>query len=143
MKSINPYLNFPGNTEDAFNFYKKVFGGEFLGGIFRFEGTPGCENLGTDDQQKIMHIALPAGPHNMLMATDALPSMGFKVNFGNNIHLQIYTDSREEADKLFASLSEGGNIEMPMADQFWGDYFGSLVDKFNIPWMITYTTPKH
>lgn len=142
MKSINPYLNFPGNTEEAFNFYKNVFGGDFLGGIFRFDGTPGCENLSAEDKQKIMHIALPMGSGNMIMATDALPSMGFKVTFGNNIHLQIYCDSKAEADKLFASLSNGGNIEMPMADQFWGDYFGSLVDKFGIKWMLTYTTPK-
>ena len=143
MKSINPYLNFPGNTEEAFNFYKKVFGGDFIGGIFRFDGTPGSENLNSDDKQKIMHIALPMGSNNMLMATDALPSMGFNVTLGNNIHLQIYCDSREEADKLFASLSDGGEVEMPIADQFWGDYFGSLVDKFGIKWMITYTVPKN
>jgi PhnB protein len=142
MKSINPYLNFPGNTEEAFNFYKKVFGGEFLGGIFRFDGTPDSENLSATDKQKIMHIALQMGTNNMLMATDALESMGFKITFGNNIHLQIYTDSREEADKLFKDLSAGGKVEMPMADQFWGDYFGSLVDKFGIQWMIVYTNPK-
>lgn len=142
MKSINPYLNFPGNTEEAFNFYKKVFGGDFLGGIFRFDGTPGSENLSAEDKHKIMHIALPIGSNNMLMATDALESMGFKVTAGNNIHLQIYADSREEADKLFKGLSEGGKVDMPMADQFWGDYFGALTDKFDLKWMITYAAPK-
>jgi PhnB protein len=142
MKSINPYFNFPGNTGEAFNFYKKVFGGDFLGGIYRFDGTPGSENLSAEDKQKIMHIALPIGTNNMIMATDAMESMGFKVTFGNNIYLQIYCDSRDEADKLFASLSDGGKVEMPMVDQFWGDYFGSLVDKFGIQWMIVYTNPK-
>jgi PhnB protein len=142
MKSINPYLNFPGNTEEAFNFYKKVFGGDFLGGIFRFEGAPGSENLSSEDKQKIVHVALPMGSNNMLMATDALESMGFKVVFGNNIHLQIYADSKAEADQLFASLSDGGKVTMPISDQFWGDYFGSLIDKFGINWMISYTVPK-
>lgn len=142
MKSINPYLNFHGNTEEAFNFYKKVFGGDFLGGIFRFDGAPGSENLSAEDRQKIMHVALPMGSNNMLMATDALESMGFKVVLGNNIHLQIYADSKTEADQLFISLSDGGKVTTPIADQFWGDYFGSLVDKFGINWMITYATPK-
>lgn len=142
MKSINPYLIFPGNTEEAFTFYKKVFGGDFLGGIYRFEGTPGSENLSAEDRQKIMHVALPMGPGNMLMANDTLPFMG-ALTFGNNINLQIYCDSKGEADKLFSSLSDGGKVEMPIADQFWGDYFGSLVDKFGINWMITYATPKH
>ena len=141
MKSINPYLIFPGNTEEVFNFYKSVFGGDFLGGIYRFDGTPGSENLSEEDKQKIMHVALPMGSNNMLMATDALPFMG-EITSGNNIHLQIYCDSREEADKLFASLSDGGEVEMPLADQFWGDYFGSLIDKFGIQWMLTYTNPK-
>ncbi|MEO8232807.1 MAG: VOC family protein [Ignavibacteriota bacterium] len=142
MKSINPYLNFPGNTEEAFNFYKKNFGGDFLGGIFRFDGTPGSENLSAEDKQKIMHIALPIGPNNMIMATDALESMGFKVTTGNSIHLQIYAESKEEADKLFNGLAECGQIDMPIGDQFWGDYFGSLTDKFGVKWMIVFTNPK-
>jgi PhnB protein len=142
MKAIHPYLNFPGNTEEAFNFYKKVFGGDFPGGIFRFDGTPGSDNLSAEDRQKIMHMALPMGPNNMIMATDALPSMGFKINFGNNMYIYIDAESRSEADKIFAGLSEGGNVEMPMTDQFWGDYFGSLVDKFGVRWMIGYSAPK-
>jgi len=117
MKSINPYLNFPGNTEEAFNFYKKVFGGDFPGGIFRFDGTPGSEKLNSEDKQKIMHMALPMG-NNMIMATDALPSMGFTINFGNNMYIYIDAESRDEADKLFNGLAEGGKVEMPMADQF-------------------------
>ena len=142
MKSINPYLNFPGNTEEAFNFYKKVFGGDFAGGIFRFNDTPDSDKLSEGDRQKVMHVALPMGKDNMIMATDALESMGHKVTFGNNFYIAIHTDCREEADKLFNGLSEGGETEMPMADQFWGDYFGSLVDKFNVQWMIGFTNPK-
>lgn len=142
MKSINPYLNFPGNTEEAFNFYKKVFGGDFAGGIFRFKDTPDSDKLNEADRQKVMHVALPLGSTNMLMATDALESMGFKVTFGNNIYIAIHSDSREEADKLFNGLSEGGKVEMPMADQFWGDYFGSLADKFGVRWMVIYSAPK-
>ena len=142
MKSINPYLNFPGNTEEAFNFYKKVFGGDFLGGIFRFKDTPEAEKMNAADKEKIMHIALPMGKTNMIMATDALESMGFKLTFGNNFYISIDAESKEEADKLFNALAEGGKIEMKMADQFWGDYFGSLTDKFGVKWMINYAQPK-
>jgi PhnB protein len=142
MKSINPYLNFAGNTEEAFDFYKKIFGGDFAGGIFRFKDTPDAEKLSKSDQEKVMHVGLPMGKGNMLMATDALESMGFKLTFGNNIHLSIETDSKEEADKLFKGLSEGGNVDMSMQDQFWGAYFGSLTDKFGVKWMINYTYPQ-
>lgn len=142
MKSINPYLNFAGNTEEAFNFYKKVFGGDFVGGIFRFKDTPDSDKLSEGDRQKVMHVALPLGPNNMLMATDALDSMGFKLTFGNNFYIAIDADNREEADKLFNGLSEGGKVEMPMDDQFWGDYFGSLADKFGVRWMVIYSPPK-
>ena len=142
MKSINPYLNFPGNTEEAFNFYKKVFGGDFIGGIIRFKDAPGSEELSATDKGKVMHVALPMGNGNMLMATDALESMKFKVNFGNNFYISISADSKQEADKLFNGLSDGGKIEMPMKDEFWGDYFGMVTDKFCVQWMINYTYPK-
>lgn len=142
MKSINPYLNFPGNTEEAFNFYKKVFGGDFIGGVIRFKDAPGSEDLNEKDKSKVMHIALPMGKGNMLMATDALESMGFKIKFGNNFYISISTDSKEEADKIFNGLSEGGKVEVPMKDEFWGDYFGMITDKFGVQWMINYTYPK-
>ena len=141
MKSINPYLNFPGNTEEAFNFYKKIFGGDFAGDINRFKDTPDASKLNKSDQEKVMHIALPLG-NNLLMATDALPSMGFSVTFGNNFYLSIETESKDEADKLFHGLSDGGKDEMPMQDQFWGAYFGMLTDKFGVKWMINYTYTK-
>lgn len=142
MKSINPYLNFPGNTEKAFNFYKNVFGGDFLGGIYRFKDTPGTEHLTNSEKDKIMHIALPMGNSNMIMATDALESMGQKLTLGNNFYISIDAESKAEADQLFKGLSEGGKIETPMKDEFWGAYFGMLTDKFGVKWMINYTYPK-
>ncbi len=138
MPSINPYLNFPGNTEDAFNFYKSVFGGEFAGGIMRYEGTPDGKKLSAEEKQKVMHVGLPIGG-SMLMGTDTLESMGQKVVEGNNIHLSFQADNKEEADNIFNKLSKGGNIIMPMQDMFWGDYFGMLKDKFGIQWMVNYT----
>lgn len=143
MKSINPYLNFPGNTEEAFNFYRKIFGGDFVGGINRFNDIPDGGKLSAEDQKKVMHIGLQMGKGNYLMATDALESMGQKVNFGNNFYIAIDAESKKEADKLFKGLSEGGKVEMPMADQFWGDYFGSLADKFDVRWMVIYSPPKN
>ncbi|MCZ7604119.1 MAG: VOC family protein [Melioribacteraceae bacterium] len=142
MKSVNPYLNFQGNTEEAFNFYKKVFGGDFAGGIFRFKDTEMADKLSEEEKQKVMHIGLPMGNQNFLMATDALESFGQKVVFGNNFYIAIDAESREEADKLFDGLSEGGKVEMPMDDQFWGDYFGSLTDQFGVQWMVIYSPPK-
>lgn len=140
MATINPYLNFPGNTEEAFNFYKSVFGGDFNGGIYRFRDTPEAEKLSEADKNKVMHVSLPIGNRNILMGTDALESMGFKVNNGNNFYIAITPESREEADRLFKGLSAGGVVEMEMQDTFWGAYYGSFQDKFGIRWMINYDT---
>lgn len=142
MKSINPYLNFAGNTEEAFNFYKKVFGGEFPGGIYRFKDTPEAEKLNDTDKEKVMHVALPMGTSNMIMATDALESMGQKLTYGNNFYISIDAENKEEADKLFKGLSDGAKIEMEMQDAFWGAYFGMLTDKFGVQWMINYASPQ-
>ncbi|MFO7447407.1 MAG: VOC family protein [Ignavibacteriaceae bacterium] len=141
MLAVNPYLNFPGNTEEAFNFYKSVFGGDFPG-IMRFKDMPGGEEVSAADKDKIMHMSIPLGKNNMLMATDALESMGQKVVFGNSVSIAITAESKEEADKLFNGLSAGGKVTMPMADQFWGDYFGDTTDKFGIHWMVVYTPDK-
>jgi|SRR5690554_771514 len=138
MPTIHPYLNFTGNTEEAFNFYKSVFGGEFAGGIYRFKDAPESEKLSENDRNKVMHIALPIGNGDMIMGTDALESMGFKVTPGNNFYISINVDSREEADRLFKGLSEGGKVEMEMQETFWGAYYGSFHDKFGIGWMINY-----
>ena len=138
MKAINPYLNFPGNTEEAFNFYKSVFGGEFLF-LQRFKDTPEAGKVPDNEKDKLMHVSLPVGKENILMATDALESMGQKLSVGNNFYLSIEADSKEEADKLYKSLSEGGKATMPLTDTFWGAYFGMLKDKFGIQWMVSHT----
>lgn len=141
MAAFNPYLNFNGNTEEAFNFYKSVFGGEFAM-IMRFRDAPGNENMPPEVLDKIMHIALPIGNGNMLMATDSLESMGQKLVVGNNHYFMLGVDSKEEADSLFAKLSVNGKIEMPLQDTFWGDYYGAFTDQFGIQWMIDYQYPK-
>jgi PhnB protein len=137
MTAVNPYLNFAGNTEEAFNFYKSVFGGDFAM-VMRFGEMPGCDEaqVADGDRDKIMHIALPIGKGNVLMATDSLESMGQKLNQGNNFYISLSPETREEADRLFNGLSDGGSVQMPMADAFWGDYFGCFSDKFGVQWMI-------
>jgi PhnB protein len=139
MKTINPYLNFPGTTEEAFNFYKLVFGGELVG-LTRFKDTPEASKL--SDKEKLMHVSLPLRNENILMATDALESMGHKVTPWNNFHLSIEAENKEEAEKIFNGLSAGGKVTMPLSDTFWGSYFGMLIDKFGIQWMVSYTYPK-
>ena len=141
MPTINPYLNFQGRTEEAFNFYKSVFGGEFIM-LQRFKETPAADNVAPNEKEKIMHVALPIGKGNILMATDALESMGQKVVPGNNIQLSLEAESKEEATRLFNGLSAGGKIEQPLKDEFWGAYFGMFTDKFGVKWMVNYTYPK-
>jgi PhnB protein len=137
MITVNPYLNFNGNTEDAFNFYKSVFGGEFIG-LQRFKETPYAEQMPEKDRNKIMHVALPLGQGNILMGTDILESMGQTLSVGNNISLTINPESEAEAEKYFNSLAAGGTINMPLEKAFWGAYFGMLTDKFGIQWMVNY-----
>jgi PhnB protein len=142
MTKINTYLNFPGNAEEAFNFYKSVFGGEFRG-IIRFKDmpVPGVK-IAKNDENKIMHIALPVGKDDLLMASDALQSHGQKVIVGNNVSISIFPDSKEEADRIFKALSAGGKIEMPLGNQPWGDYYGGFTDKFGVRWMVDYAYSK-
>ena len=142
MTKINPYLNFAGNTEQAFEFYKSIFGGGFTS-IVRFKDMPmEGVNIPKEDENKIMHIALPVGREDILMASDVLESMGQKLNQSNNVYISIHPESKEEADRLFNSLSAGGAIEMPIAVQPWGDYYGSFKDKFGVLWMVNYSYPK-
>jgi PhnB protein len=141
VNSVSIYLNFPGTTEEAFNFYKSIFGGDFSA-IMRFDGIPDGEKLSPEEKNKIMHISLPLSNGVVLMATDALESMGQHLEYGNNFYISITTDSKEEADKYFSALSQGANIEMPMQDTFWGAYYGSLRDKYGIGWMLNYDYPK-
>jgi len=138
MAKINPYLNFDGNTEEAFNFYKSVFGGEFMGGIMRMGQAPGMENIAENEKDRVMHVSLPILGGYMLMGSDIVPSAGHKLTVGNNAYISIHPDSMEEADRIFNKLSAGGEIEMPMENQFWGDYFGSFKDKYGVCWMINY-----
>jgi PhnB protein len=133
----NPYLNFDGYAEEAFIFYKSVFGGEFTGNM-KMKDAPDGDKLPKDEQNRVMHISLPIGDNIFLMASDIMPSMGHKLIKGNNNYISLHPDSKAEADRIFNGLSAGGEIEMPMADQFWGDYFGSLKDKFGICWMINF-----
>ena len=135
MAKANTYLNFPGTSEEAFNFYKSVFGGEFIY-LQRYNSMPDGDNLPEADREKIMHISLAIGEDSILMATDALESLGQNLIIGNNIYVCLTADNEEEADSLFNGLSEEGRIEMPMEKTFWGSYFGSFTDKFGIGWMI-------
>ena len=137
MKTVNPYLNFNGNTEEAFNFYKSAFGGEFAT-IMRFKDSPEAANTAPEDQNKLMHIALPIGHGNLLMGTDALESKGQKLRPGNNFHLSISAESDAETEKLFNALSAGGKVMVPLSKQFWGSYFGMFTDKFGVQWMISH-----
>jgi PhnB protein len=142
MTKLNTYLNFASNTEEAFNFYKSVFGGEFTS-VVRFKDMPiQGVNISREDENKIMHIGLPIGNDNVLMATDALESLGQKLVQGNNVYISVHPESKEEADRIFNALSAGGMIEMPIADQPWGDYYGSFKDKFGVQWMVNYSYPK-
>ena len=134
---VNPYLNFDGKTEEAFLFYKSIFGGEFIAHM-KMSDAPDMNDLPKEEMNRVMHISLPLGKDTILMGSDILPSAGHSLNIGNNVYVSIHPESREEADRIFAGLSKGGDIEMPMADQFWGDYFGSLVDRFGIRWMINH-----
>lgn len=140
MASVSTYLNFARNTEEAFNFYKSVFGGEFAGdGIQRMSEVPPQEGqppLKDEDKNLVMHVSLPILGGHLLMGSDAPESMGFKVNFGNNIYINLEPDTRKEVDRLFKALSKGGKVEMEPQEMFWGDYFGSCTDKFGVQWMF-------
>ena len=136
MLLVNPYLNFAGNTQEAFNFYKSVFGGEFAT-VMKFKDSPEAARTPPGDQDKLMHIALPIG-NNVMMGTDAIEGMGHKLVMGNNINLSVHVDSESEADRVHKGLSAGGTVTMPMAKTFWGSYFGMLIDKFGVNWMISH-----
>ncbi|HUR98447.1 MAG TPA: VOC family protein [Pyrinomonadaceae bacterium] len=131
---MNPYLNFNGNTEDAFNFYKSVFGGDFAV-VMRFKDNPQCGEMSEDDKQRIMHVALPVSGGGVLMGTDSLESLGQKLTVGNNFSISLSPESREEADRIFGALSEGGKVEVAPTEMFWG-YFGCFTDKFGVQWML-------
>jgi PhnB protein len=141
VTKLNIYLNFAGDTEAAFEFYRSVLGGEFTS-VVRFKDMPmEGVTIPPAEQDKIMHIGLPVGD-NSLMATDTLATLGQELTMGNNFYISIHPDSKEEADRIFGALSAGGAVEMPMADQPWGDYYGSFEDKFGVHWMVNYGQPQ-
>lgn len=139
MAQVSTYLNFPGNTEEAFTFYKSVFGTEFAGPIARHGDVPMPDDappLSDADKNMVINVALPILADHLIMGTDVPESMGFPFVAGNNVHICLHPDTRGESDRLFAALSDGGKVEMPMQEMFWGDYYGSFADKFGINWMI-------
>ncbi|WP_373519682.1 VOC family protein [Pricia sp.] len=138
---VHPYLNFDGRAEEAFHFYRSVFGGEFISHMKMKDG-PDSGNLSREDQDRTMHISLPIAKDTILMASDVIESSGQGLVTGNNMHIMLGPTSKEEADRLFGELSKDGDIEMHMEEQFWGDYFGSFTDKFGIKWMISYNGQK-
>ncbi len=139
MARVSTYLNFPRSTEAAFLFYKSVFDSEFSMPIGRFGDMPSCEGqppLAEADKNLVMHVELPILGGHVLMGTDAPESMGFTVTPGNNVYINLEPDTRTETDRLFSALSDGGKIEMPLQEMFWGGYFGSLVDRYGVRWMF-------
>lgn len=142
MAKINPYIHFNGNAEEAFSFYKSVFGGEFAM-VMRFKDMKFEGSIATDEEaNKIMHIALPIGKDDVLMGSDSPSALGKHNENETRSKISISAESKEEADKLFNGLSAGGQIEMPIADSPWGSYFGMFRDKFGIEWMVDFD-PKY
>ena len=141
MASVGTYLNFYGEAEDAFNFYKSVFGSEFQGEIQRYGDMPpmdGAPPLPDNEKDFVMHVGLPILGGHLLMGSDVSSSHGGDgLVKGNNFYVSLAPDTRAEADRLFAALSEGGKVESPMTEEFWGDYFGSIKDRFGIQWIIS------
>ena len=138
MTKVNPYISFDGNAEEAFNFYKSVFGGDFET-VMRWKDNPQCEGMSDADKNKIMHIAIKVGD-SVIMGSDFMSMGDEQYTPGNNYTVALMPDSREEADRLFAGLSDGGQVVMPMTDMFWGGYFGAFGDKYGVKWLINQDT---
>lgn len=139
---VNPYLNFNGNTEEAFNFYKSVFGGEF-NAMQKFKDMPaGEQKMPKEEEERIMHISLPIGDGQYLMGTDISEKMGMKLSLGNNMYISLTPDTVDEGQRLYDKLSEGGKTEMKYSKMFWGDYFASFTDKYGINWMVNVADKK-
>lgn len=139
MAQVSVYLNFERETEDAFNFYRQVFGGDFQGGIMRFRDVPPSGNtppLPAEDLDLVMHVNLPILDSVALMGSDAPESMGFRLTKGNNIYINLMPSTREETKRIFTALAEGGVVEQQLQEMFWGDYYGSLRDRYGVQWMF-------
>jgi PhnB protein len=138
MKAVNPYLNFPGNAEEAFNFYGKVFGTEVRAVRYRDFGDNG---MGAPESEldKMAHVSIALGSGNVLMATDVIEGFPATLQQGNNFYIAIEADDAEEAGRLFDALAAGGTVEMALARTEWAESYGSLRDRFGIGWMVSYT----
>lgn len=145
MAQVSIYLNFQGNTAEAFNFYKSVFNTEFSSPIMYMKDMPAGENgpmpLPENEMNAVMHVALPILGGTTIMGTDMLESMGHKLVLGNNMTISLGPDSKEETDRLFAALSEGGSDIAPMRQEFWG-YWGCCVDRFGVRWMFNFSNQQ-
>lgn len=139
MTTVNIYLTFNGNCEEAFNFYQSIFGGEFPY-VGRFKEMPDNEgySVPAEDAEKIMHISLPISKETILMGSDVAGESAADFAIGNNFSVSVNTDSKEKADNFFNRLSSGGNVVMAMNQTFWGDYFGMLTDQFGVNWMVSF-----
>ncbi|MFZ4720673.1 MAG: VOC family protein [Ilumatobacteraceae bacterium] len=139
MARVSTYLNFAGNTEEAFRFYREVFGTEFIGEIARMGDVPSnpeAPQLTEDEQQLVMHVELPILGGHVLMGTDVVTSLGHRLDVGNNTSIMLEPDTRDEADRLYAGLAEGSPGGTGMVEMFWGAYWGAFEDRFGIRWMI-------
>ena len=136
MITANPYLNFNGNCEEAFNFYKSIFGGEFIQ-ISRFKDVPAEHSMPETEADRILHVVLPLGAGTMLMGSD-IPSAFPKAVMGTNCYISLNTGTEDEATQIFNSIVSGGQVQMPLDKTFWGSYFGMCVDKFGVQWMVSY-----
>ena len=146
MAKTSTYLNFSSKTEEAFKFYKSVFKTEFGGnGIQRFGDMPENPEMPLSEEQKklILHVELPIVGGHVLMGTDAAESMGFNINFGNNVYINLEPDTRQETKRLYDALSKDGAVIMPLDDMFWGTYLGTCTDKFGVNWMFNFNQPKN
>lgn len=134
---ISPYLNFDGNAEEAMTFYAEALGGK-LTEVHRFSMMPNASDLPEEVRNRVMHVGVDLPGGNRVMASDTMEGMGPPHVVGTNTSISIHPASREEADRIFAALGEGGQVGMPLEDQFWGDYYGHLTDRFGIQWMVNY-----
>jgi PhnB protein len=145
MARTSTYLNFKGKTEEAFNFYRTVFGTDFAMPIQRMSevpAAPGMPPLSDAEKKMVVHVEMPIVGGHVLMGTDALESMGHKLTLGNNVHINLEPDTREETKRLFLALAEGGKVTMELQDMFWGAYYGAVTDKFGVQWMVNCTAKK-
>mgnify|MGYP001813004519 CR=1 FL=1 len=140
MAIVNVYLTFDGDCEEAFELYRSVFGGEFAMKSHFSEMPPDPDHpIDDGHKDRIMHVTLPIGGETVLMGSDTMPGMSPQLKQGNNFSISVATESREEADRMFAALAEGGTVTMPQADTFWNSYFGMCRDRFGVQWMVDYT----